>query len=123
MYSYIIYHVFYHVFYHLIPGDTNSYENYELFQKWVLKALHTWSSECLPSQPITIFTLKLIGLVSHNELRFHYWQFKDVYNRLCDIFNLHKDDLPVSIKMAYITMLSNLIKHRSGRQWIIDSGK
>ncbi|XP_048267982.1 uncharacterized protein LOC100651582 isoform X2 [Bombus terrestris] len=101
--------------------DTNSYENYELFQKWVLKALHTWSSECLPSQPITIFTLKLIGLVSPNELRFHYWQFKDVYNRLCDIFNLRKDDLPVSIKMAYITMLSNLIKHRSGRQWIIDS--
>ena len=89
----------------------------------MLKALNTWNTECLPSQPIITFTLKLVGLVSHNELRFHYWQFKNVYNKLCDIFNLHKDDLPVSIKMAYITMLINLIKHKSGRQWIMDSGK
>lgn len=101
--------------------DTTNYENCELFQKWVLKALNIWNFECLPSQPIIIFTLKLIGIVSHNELNFHYWQSKDVYNRICVIFNLRKDDLPVSIKMAYITMLLDLIKHRSGRQWIIDS--
>lgn len=102
--------------------NANNYESCELFQKWVLKALNTWSTECLPSQPIITFTLKLVGLVSRNELRFHYWQFKNVYNKLCDIFNLHKDDLPMSIKMAYITMLINLIKHKSGRQWIMDSG-
>lgn len=89
----------------------------------MLKALNIWNFECLPSQPIIIFTLKLIGIISHNELNFHYWQSKDVYNRICVIFNLRKDDLPVSIKMAYITMLLDLIKHRSGRQWIIDSSE
>ncbi|CAK9801931.1 hypothetical protein ANTPLA_LOCUS3012 [Anthophora plagiata] len=102
--------------------NTSDYEYCELFQKWVLKALNVWGYECIPSQPIIIFTLKLVGIVSHNELRFHYWQFQDVYNKLCEIFKLRVDDLPVSIKMAYTTMLSDLIKHRSGRQWITDSG-
>ncbi|CAK9816800.1 BRCA1-associated ATM activator 1 [Anthophora quadrimaculata] len=102
--------------------NTTDYEYCELFQKWVLKALNVWGYECIPSQPIIIFTLKLVGIVSHNELRFHYWQFQDVYNKLCEIFKLRVDDLPVSIKMAYTTMLSDLIKHRSGRQWIIDAG-
>lgn len=102
--------------------NTDDYEQCELFQKWVLKATDTWSRENVPTQPIIIFTLKLVGIASRNELLFNYWQYQDVYNKLCNIFNLRKDDLPVSVKMAYTTMLSNLIKHRSGRQWITESG-
>ncbi|XP_017884705.1 uncharacterized protein LOC108627770 [Ceratina calcarata] len=102
--------------------NADDYEKCEIFQKWVIKATDVWSHEHVPVQPIVIFTLKLVGLASRNELLFHYWQYQDVYNKLCNIFNLHKDDLPISVKMAYTTMLSSLIKHRSGRQWIIDSG-
>ncbi|XP_076240863.1 integrator complex assembly factor Brat1 [Calliopsis andreniformis] len=100
----------------------NDYEHCELFQKWVLKALDTWSSDCKPSQSISIFTLKLVGIISCDELRFHHWQCKNVYNRLCDLLKLRKDDLAASVKMAYTIMLSELIKHRSGREWIIESG-
>nr|XP_034180713.1 uncharacterized protein LOC117604576 [Osmia lignaria]XP_034180714.1 uncharacterized protein LOC117604576 [Osmia lignaria] len=102
--------------------NTNDYEHCELFQKWVLKALNVWSIEDSPSQPVIVFTLKLVGIISRVELRFHYWQFQDVYKRLCDTFKLRGDNIPVSVKMAYTTMLSDLITHRSGRQWIIDAG-
>lgn len=106
----------------LISGNTNDYGHCELFQKWVLKALNVWSIEGPPSQPVIVFTLKLVGVISRVELRFHYWQFQDVYNRLCDTFKLRGDNIPVSVKMAYTTMLSDLITHKSGRQWIIDAG-
>ncbi|EZA54607.1 hypothetical protein DMN91_006727 [Ooceraea biroi] len=98
------------------------YEYCEVFQKWIPKALAVWESGQKASQPIITFTLKLVGIISQHELRFHYWQCQDVYNRLCTIFQLSKDNLPASIKMAYTTMLSDLIIHRSGRQWVIKSG-
>ncbi|XP_076748688.1 integrator complex assembly factor Brat1 [Xylocopa sonorina] len=111
-----------HISENIKESSTNDYAHCEFFQKWIMKALNIWHNECTPSQPISIFTLKLVGIVSRNELQFHYWQFQDVYNKMCDIFKLHSPDLPVSIKMAYTTLLCNLINHRSGRQWIIDSG-
>ncbi|XP_043258227.1 uncharacterized protein LOC122400707 isoform X1 [Colletes gigas] len=104
-----------------IKECTADYKHCVLLQKWVLKALNVWNVDCKPSQPISIFTLKLVGIISRNELHFHYWHCQNVYNRLRDILKIHGDDLPASIKMAYTTMLSDLIKHRSGRQWIIDS--
>lgn len=107
----------------LILGPKNDYKHCEMFKAWVLKALDTWSSDCKPSQPVTIFILKLVGIASRNQLCFHYWQCKNVYNRLCDLLKLRSDYLPASIKMAYTMMLSELIKHRSGREWVIASSK
>ncbi|XP_012230431.1 uncharacterized protein [Linepithema humile] len=98
------------------------YEYCEVFQKWIPKALAVWESGQKASQPVISFTLKLVGIISRHELRYHYWQCQDVYNRLCTILQLHRDDLPASIKMAYTTMLSDLIAHRSGRQWVVKSG-
>ncbi|XP_012152485.1 integrator complex assembly factor Brat1 [Megachile rotundata] len=111
-----------HISKNIKERNTNDYEHCELFWKWISKALNVWSVEFLPSQPIMIFTLKLVGIISRNELHFHYWQNQDLYNRLCSTFKLRGDDIPVSVKMAYTTMLSNLIEHRSGRQWIIKFG-
>lgn len=102
---------------------TVDYEYCEVFQKWIPKALAIWESGQKASQPVITFTLKLVGIISHHELRYHYWQCQDVYNRLYKILQLHREDLPASIKMAYTTMLSDLIVHRSGRQWVIQSGK
>ncbi|XP_053988394.1 uncharacterized protein LOC128881403 isoform X1 [Hylaeus volcanicus] len=110
-----------HISQNIKECTSDDYEHCVLLQKWVLRALNIWNSDCKPPQSISVFTLKLVGIISRNELRFHYWRCQDVYNRLCNVFKLHDDDLPASIKMAYTTMLSDLIKHRSGRQWIIDS--
>lgn len=110
-----------HISENIKESNTNDYKHCELLQKWVLRAVETWNVDCKPSQPISIFTLKLVGLISRNELHFHYWHCKGLYNRLCDLLELRGDDLPASVKMAYTTMLSDLIKHRSGRQWVIDS--
>ncbi|KZC11785.1 PREDICTED: uncharacterized protein LOC107189986 [Dufourea novaeangliae] len=110
-----------HIVEHINKCNKNDYEHCVLFQKWVLKALNLWSSDDKPSQPIIIFTLKLVGIISRNELWFHYWQSEDVYNKLCNIFKLREDNLSSSVKMAYTTMLSDLIQHRSGRQWVIES--
>ncbi|KAL6424479.1 hypothetical protein ACFW04_009911 [Cataglyphis niger] len=101
---------------------TVNYEYCEVFQKWISKALAIWESGQKVSQPVITFTLKLVGIISRHELRYHYWQCQDVYNRLYKILQLHRDDLSASIKMAYTTMLSDLILHRSGRQWVIKSG-
>ncbi|XP_014471739.1 PREDICTED: uncharacterized protein LOC106742896 [Dinoponera quadriceps] len=98
------------------------YEYCEVFQKWIPKALAIWESGQVASQPVITFTLKLVGVISKYELRYHYWQCQDVYNRLCITLDLNREDLPASIKMAYTTMLSDLIVHRSGRQWVIQSG-
>ncbi|XP_071649543.1 uncharacterized protein [Temnothorax longispinosus] len=101
---------------------TVDYEYCEVFQKWIPKALAIWESGQKASQPVITFTLKLVGIISRHELRYHYWQCQDVYNRLYKVLQLHREDLPASIKMAYTTMLSNLIVHRSGRQWVIQFG-
>lgn len=103
-------------------GAAADFEYCELLQKWILKALTVWESGQKASQPIVTFTLKLVGIISRQELRFHYWQCQDAYKRLCTIFKLDKDDLSASIKMAYTLMLSDLIVHRSGRQWVMTSG-
>lgn len=107
----------------IFAGATVDYEYCEVFQKWIPKALAIWESGQKASQPVITFTLKLVGIISRHELRYHYWQCQDVYDRLYKILQLHRDDLTASIKMAYTTMLLDLIVHRSGRQWIIQSGK
>ncbi|XP_077274972.1 integrator complex assembly factor Brat1 [Temnothorax americanus] len=101
---------------------TVDYEYCEVFQKWIPKALAIWESGQKASQPVITFTLKLVGIISRHELRYHYWQCQDVYNRLYKVLQLHREDLPASIKMAYTTMLSDLTVHRSGRQWVIQFG-
>ncbi|KAG5309952.1 BRAT1 protein, partial [Acromyrmex insinuator] len=101
---------------------TVDYEYCEVFQEWIPKALAIWETGQKASHPVITFTLKLVGIISRHELRYHYWHCQDVYNRLYKILQLHREDLPASIKMAYTTMLSDLIVHRSGRQWVIQSG-
>lgn len=115
-------HLLSHIAENTKDRDTVDYEYCEVFQKWISKALTVWESGQKVSQPVITFTLKLVGIISRHELRYHYWQCQDVYNRLYKILQLHRDDLSASVKMAYTTMLSDLIVHRSGRQWVIKSG-
>ncbi|XP_015186913.1 PREDICTED: uncharacterized protein LOC107071944 isoform X2 [Polistes dominula] len=96
--------------------------HYEVLHKWVLQALNTWDSNSKPSRPIIIFTLKLVGIVASNELDFHQWQRYNVYEKLCSIIQPSDEHLSASVIIAYTQMLSNLIKHESGRKWVLHSG-
>ncbi|XP_066588058.1 uncharacterized protein [Prorops nasuta] len=100
----------------------SEHEYCEKFQGWILKALDIWTVGPKPSQLIVTFTLKLVGILARNELSFHYLHCKDVFNKLYVTLYLRNDKLPASIKMACTTMLSDLVIHKSGRQWIIQSG-
>ena len=95
----------------------------QLFQTWVPKALNTWSSDQKPCLAVSSFTIKLVGLIAKEEVDFQYWKLEDVYNKLCTVFRLREKDLPVSVKMAYTSMLCNIIEHPSGRKWVNESGK
>lgn len=94
----------------------------QIFQAWVLKALDVWNTGVKPCQAVVAFTLKLVGLIAHNEFHFHYWYRENTYQRLCTVLCLREDNLSALVKSAYLVMLSNLIDHSSGRQWIIESG-
>ncbi|XP_015590637.1 uncharacterized protein LOC107265565 [Cephus cinctus] len=102
--------------------EKSDFEYFNTFQHWVLKALETWSSGIKPCQAVTTFTLRLIGHIGKSEIHFHFWYRENLYNKICDVLNLHNDKLSVSVKMAYVDMLSSLCTHTSGRHWILESG-
>lgn len=72
---------------------------------------------------MTVFTIKLIGAMGKNQNYFDYFNKLNIYYKIVDIFNLRRDDLSASVKMAYTTMLIDIIGNSSGRKWVIDSGK
>lgn len=94
----------------------------QLFLTWIPKALDTWCLDQKPCQAVVSFTIKLVGLIAQDEEDFKCWYRDDVYNKLCNVFRLRESDLSASIKMAYTSMLCNLIQHSSGRQWVNESG-
>lgn len=102
--------------------SSSNQRHYEVLQEWVMQALNTWDSNSKPSRPIIIFTLKLVGIIASNELDFHRWQHHNVYNKLCTIIQPSNENLSASVIIAYTQMLSNLIKHKSGREWVLRSG-
>ncbi|XP_051174019.1 uncharacterized protein LOC127289847 [Leptopilina boulardi] len=94
----------------------------QLFLSWIPKALTIWNLDQKPCQAVISFTIKLVGLIAQDEESFKIWYCDDVYNKLCNVFRLRENDLSASIKMAYTSMLCNLIQHSSGRQWVNESG-
>lgn len=88
-----------------------------------MEALETWSNGEKPCQAVSVFTLKLVGIISRDENDFDDLSSQDVFNKLFIIFGLKKDDLPASMKMAYTSLLVDIISHKTGRKWVINSGK
>ncbi|XP_046751934.1 uncharacterized protein LOC124414869 isoform X2 [Diprion similis] len=100
-----------------IGGDVDK----SILQKWVSKAMHAWAVDKKPCQAVTIFTIKLVGILGRNEVDFLYWYHKDILNKLCAIFALKDFHVDFSVKMAYTKMLLEFVNHTSGRQWIIET--
>lgn len=94
-----------------------------VFDNWIIKALDIWTGNGMqPSPSIMTFVLKLMGLMAKDEIQFVKWEHGSVFYKAYTVFKLDKPDLSVSVKMAYVTMLSNILHHHNGRQWIIKSG-
>nr|XP_046491029.1 uncharacterized protein LOC124223270 [Neodiprion pinetum] len=92
-----------------------------VLQKWVLKALNTWTAEKKPCQAVMVFTVKLVGLLGRDEFDFLFWYREDIFKKLSAAFALNDANLQASVKMAYTGMLLEFVKHKSGRQWIIEA--
>ncbi|XP_046751151.1 uncharacterized protein LOC124414218 [Diprion similis] len=92
-----------------------------VLQKWVLKALDTWTAEKKPCQAVTVFTVKLVGLLGRDEFNFLFWYREDVFKKLNAVFALKDANLQASVKMAYTGMLLEFVNHKSGRQWIVET--
>ncbi|KAF7996067.1 hypothetical protein HCN44_009852 [Aphidius gifuensis] len=92
---------------------------YELLKNWIIEALNIWSQDDnKPCQSVGVFTLKLIGILSKNENYFDDIINNNIFDKIFKIFNLRNDDLSVSMKMAYTSLLVDVIDHKIGRIWI-----
>ncbi|XP_011314951.1 uncharacterized protein [Fopius arisanus] len=91
-----------------------------LLKKWVIEAVEVWNNAGVkPCQAVTVFTIKLVGLISQDENDFDCLESASVFEKLSALFQFQKDDLSASIKMAYTSMLSDIISHNIGRRWVI----
>ena len=99
------------------------YLHIEKYRAWVLKAVDVWSGGIKPKQPVIVFTLRLLGLIGKEEQYFLRLTQDDVLGKVCKVLDVHRDELPASIKMAFNTMLSDFIGHKIGRAWVKMTGK
>ncbi|XP_014212634.1 uncharacterized protein LOC106642381 [Copidosoma floridanum] len=95
---------------------------FQIIQDWLTTVLHTWNSNCQPSQNLIVFTIKLIGTISVEELDFLRLSQDGLHTRMCEIFGYETENSSASIKMAFSIMLVNLLEHQSGRLWIANTG-
>lgn len=105
-----------------VSDDDQNNESYDLLKKWVLEALELWNNGMKPNQAVIVFTIKLIGIIGRKINDFIEWEREGVFDKLLNIFNLRNDDIPASVKMAYTSMLLEIITHENGRKWVIHSG-
>ncbi|XP_057318159.1 uncharacterized protein LOC130663104 [Microplitis mediator] len=106
---------------HIANSTSKSDDQCKIIKDYIERGCEIWINS-KPCQPVIVFTIKLIGVLGKNICYFEYFDKLNIYNKLLDIFNLRKDDLSASIKMAYTTMLLDIIGHDSGRKWVINSG-
>lgn len=89
---------------------------------WLILAFNAWNESSKPCTNVSIFTIKLIGVISESAVSFNYLDENGIHDKTCLLFELTKNNLPASIKMAFVTMFLNFIEHPSGRHWIEKTG-
>ncbi|XP_034935397.1 uncharacterized protein [Chelonus insularis] len=111
-----------HISNSISQSNTKNDELSWIVKEWLLKASDTWNTEFKPCQAVIVFTLKLAGTIGKNSDDFVYLQKDRVFDKLLEIFNLEENNLPASIKMAYTSMLLDIVGYEEGRKWIKTSG-
>lgn len=90
-----------------------------MFNEWIVQACSFWEKNAIrPPSNIGKFTMELLGLISSNEQKFVELNSSNIHLRLIDIVQVKSESTP-SIKMAFVKLLSLLLEHKSGFEWII----
>jgi hypothetical protein len=75
-----------------------------------------------PEPSLASFVLHFMGLVVGDWKRFELLQVTDVVGQASRLLK-HQNCENSSVKLAYVRMLSGLLKHDSGCKWIVQTGK
>lgn len=91
----------------------------DLFNEWIVQACSYWEKNVIqPSPNIGRFTMELLSLLSRNEQKFLQLNNLNIHVRLLAIVRA-RDDCTPSIKLAFVKLLSALLEHKSGFEWIV----
>lgn len=83
--------------------------------------VETWKNKS-PEPSLASFALHFMGLVVGDWKRFELLQITDVVGQVSRLLK-HQNCENSSVKLAYVRMLSGLLKHDSGCKWIVQTGK
>lgn len=95
----------------------------KIINEWLVLAFETWNEKSKPCTNVSIFTIKLIGIISENEKSFDSLNQHHIQEKACQLFEFNENNLSASLKMAFVTMLSSIIEHCSGQCWVEKTGK
>jgi hypothetical protein len=82
--------------------------------------VETWKNNT-PEPSLAAFALHFMGLIVSDWKRFELLQVTDVVGQVSDLLK-HQNCDNSSVKLAYVRMLSGLLKHDSGCKWIVQTG-
>ncbi|KAJ8953909.1 hypothetical protein NQ318_019149 [Aromia moschata] len=89
---------------------------------WLMQAINHWEkSEKASSAPILSFTLNVTSYVCKDEQTFVMLNSHNVYERLIKLLSAEVYNAYPSIKLGYIRLVTALLEHKSGLQWIIST--
>jgi hypothetical protein len=67
-----------------------------------------------PPTGVASFTLSLTGLLAKNEERFCSLNNNNFFIKLVNVLKARQNGVALSVKLAYITLLSSFLEHKSG---------
>lgn len=82
--------------------------------------METWKNST-PEPSLAAFALHFMGLVVSDWKRFELLQVTDVVGQVSALLK-HQNCDNSSVNLAYVRMLSGLLKHDSGCKWIVQRG-
>ncbi|KAJ8664809.1 hypothetical protein QAD02_006471 [Eretmocerus hayati] len=93
----------------------------DIVRDWLITATNLWNEDTKPSPNVSTFTIKLLGLMSKDESSFIALNQNCTHSKICSLFQFQNNDTSASIRMAFTTMLLNILEHHTGREWIAES--
>ena len=75
-----------------------------------------------PEPLLASFFLRLMGLFVSDWKRFELLQVTDMLGQVCQLLKKEDQD-NLSVKLAYVKMMSGLLNHDSGCEWIVSTGE
>ncbi|KAL7307989.1 hypothetical protein TKK_0000077 [Trichogramma kaykai] len=90
----------------------------EILTEWFEEAMNTWTSDNKPSANISIFIVKLLGILCSEEVILLRFNKHKTIDKALIIFNYKNVNMSASMKMAYLHFYVSLLNHESGMQWI-----